>query len=302
MPPPDAEVRSVVARTGGARPIDDWAPRFFEVASSRHDRPDTVTIGLVPCDDEPVVAIRPGQFNMLWAFGVGEVPISVCAVPESDAPMLHTIRAVGASTRALCDLRVGEVIGVRGPFGTTWWTDELLADDTDHAAATTELLIVAGGLGLAPLRPAVVWAAEHRRQLGRVTVVIGATTPAGVVYAGEFDRWRASGVDVRVTVDRGDPWWDGSEGLVTSLLPGAVGDADRTVGLVCGPEIMMSRSAAVLTNLGVGPERIQVSLERNMECGTGLCGHCQLRSRFLCRDGPVVPWSDVADLLAIREL
>jgi len=263
-------------------------PTGYVVAARKQETPDTVTLMLRPAGN-PIEPPRPGQFTMLYAFGVGEVPVSVSGC--GGEALVQTIRAVGAVTRALCAAEPGDMIGVRGPFGTDWQV---------NGADGRDMVVVAGGIGLAPLRP-VLLAALARRQ-GRVVLLVGARSPGELIFPRELETWRRRGADVRVIVDQADVGWDGRVGLVTELIKEAVADPARTAAFVCGPEIMMRLSAQALADAGVPAGEIRVSLERNMRCGAALCGHCQLGPLLLCRDGPVVSYAEAAPLLAIREL
>ena len=261
------------------------------MAGRRDETPDTVTLDLQPVD-RPIPVCQPGQFTMLYAFGIGEVPVSVSGTGP-DAELAQTVRAVGAVTRALCAAGPGRLLGVRGPYGTHW---------DAASAAGGDLLIVAGGIGLAPLRGALVTALQHRDRYRRIVVQIGARTPAELVFARELAQWRRGGAEVEVTVDRPADGWTGHVGVVTQLLRRATVDPGRTTALVCGPEIMMRLTARELLALGVPAARVRISLERNMRCGVAECGHCQLGPLLLCRDGPVVGYPVAAPLLAVREL
>jgi NAD(P)H-flavin reductase len=227
---------------------------------------------------------------MLTSFGVGEVAISISSAPAEEGPIEHTVRDVGAVTRALCAAPVGSVIGVRGPFGHDWEIGTI-----DDAA---DVVVVAGGIGLAPLRGAIRDLVERRRRrAGRVFVLVGMRSPAQILFPDDLEAWRTAGIHVGVAVDVGAPGWDGSVGVVTVLVPQAPFEPAGAVALLCGPEIMMRFVARQLVDQGIDPSRIRVSLERNMQCGVGLCGHCQLGPLLLCRDGPVVPYGGVADEL-----
>jgi anaerobic sulfite reductase subunit B len=271
-------------------------PRFYRVASRREDTADTVTLELTE-PSEPVPAFAPGQFAMLSAFGVGEVPISVSGLGDNRGGralrLEHTLRTVGAVTRALHAAQPGSLIGVRGPFGTSW--------DVGSAAGR-DIVIVAGGIGLAPLRPVVLTALADRSRYGRIVLLVGARTPGDLLYAGELERWRRDGVEVAVTVDRADSSWSGEVGLVTALIEPAGLGPGSSVAFVCGPDVMMRFTADALAALGIPAERIRVSLERNMRCGVGWCGHCQLGPLLVCRDGPVVGYDRAAALMRVREL
>jgi NAD(P)H-flavin reductase len=268
-------------------------PRPFRVISVyRHSR-DTATLVLEPCDGVPL-PFEPGQFTMLGAFGRGEAPISVSGDPADPGRLEHTVRDVGGVTRVLASAGPGDVLTVRGPYGNSWQARD---------GAGGDLVIVAGGIGLAPLRSAILGVLARRAEFGRISLLYGARTPGERVFAGDLARWAADpdSLEVAVTVDRADPGWTGRVGVVTQLIPAARFGPERTLALVCGPEVMMRFVAAALMDAGVPAGRIRVSLERNMECGVGLCGHCQLREYFICTDGPVFSYSQVAGLLTVRE-
>lgn len=267
-------------------------PEVMQVARYRRDTYDTFSI-LLDVGERGGFGFEPGQFNMLYAFGVGEAPISICGDPGRSDRLWHTIREVGPVTRALGALRKGDTLGVRGPFGTAWPLGR---------AKGWDVVVVAGGIGLAPLRPAIYWALANRKQLGRVSIVYGARTPGDLLYAKELERWRARLDDVHVTVDRGDESWSGNTGVVTKLLSQVRFDSDRTMALLCGPEVMMRFANRELVRLGVPESEIYVSLERSMKCAVGTCGRCMLAAEFVCKNGPVFSHARVAPLLAVPEL
>lgn len=272
---------------------DPMVPRWFAVADRREETRDTVTLALEPVEGPPL-AFRAGQFAMLHAFGVGEVPISISGDPTRPGPLLHTIRDVGSVTRALARATPGTWIGVRGPYGAGWDVADAMGGD---------LIVIAGGIGLAPLRPALLEVASRRRDYARVTLLYGARSPGDILFSDDLTAWAARhDIAVEVTVDYGPPGWAGRVGLVTSLVSRAGFDPQRALALVCGPEVMMRYAAAALTARGVPAERIRLSMERHMKCGVGLCGHCQLRELMLCVDGPVVAYDRLAPLLEVREL
>lgn len=268
---------------------DPWLPRPYRVASRTAETSDSATLTLIPAG-ERLPEFRPGQFAMLYAHGVGEIPISVSAIP-GDGRLVHTIRAVGAVSRALHDAGPGTVMGVRGPFGTAWRLD-----------GDEDLLLVAGGIGLAPLRP-VLRHAVTRCSSRRVILIAGARTPADLLYQEELRALSdVDGIEVVLTVDRGGDGWAGRVGFVTEPLATHPLDPARTTALLCGPEPMMRFCARALLARGVPAEQIEVSLERNMQCGTGLCGHCQLGPLLVCRDGPVVGYPVAEPLFLVKEL
>ena len=272
---------------------DAMLPRPFRVVATRRDTRDTVTIELESLDGAGL-PFAAGQFTMLQAFGVGEVPISISGHPGRPGRLVHTVRDVGGATRALCEAREGDVLGVRGPYGKGWGVSDALGGD---------VLVVAGGIGLAPLRAAVLEVVEARRGFGRVNVLYGARTEDDVLFWGDLTTWSSEAdIEVAITVDSAATSWTGQVGLVTELIQGASFDPARTLALVCGPEVMMRYVGAELTARGVPSDRVRLSLERNMRCGVGLCGHCQLREYLLCVDGPVLSLEAVRPLLGVREL
>ncbi len=278
--------------TGGAAGLHDaMRPRPFRVVERRADTADTVTLALEPVTGPPMT-FAPGQFTMLGRLGAGEVPVSISGDPRG-GPLVHTIRDVGGVTHQLVGSDVGQVVDVRGPFGVGWRVEDGRAGD---------VVVVAGGIGLAPLRPTLLQLVAERDQFGRVALLYGARSPGERLFTDELELWREQGIDVDVVVDQGTPGWTGRVGLVTSLVPRADVDPARVLALVCGPEVMMRYVSQSLLDLGVAPERIRLSMERNMKCGVGLCGHCQLRHLFLCLDGPVLDYPTLAPLLAVREL
>ena len=267
------------------------APAPFRVAKRRRNTQDTWTLELEPLRGE-ALAPRPGQFTMLYAFGIGEVPISVSG--DVEGPLVHTVRAVGPVSRSICDSRPGAVLGVRGPFGSSWPVEE---------AEGADVVVVAGGIGLAPLRPAVYEVLRKRDEYGEVAVLYGSRTPGDLLYTRELERWRGRfDLEVDVIVDSAEGGWLGAVGVVPKLVAHARFDPASAVALVCGPEIMMHFTARALLERGVLEDRIYLSLERNMRCGLGHCGHCQLGTTLICRDGPVYRYDEIERLTAVREL
>lgn len=273
---------------------DPMLPLPYRVVRKRRELADTYTLELAPGDGDLLAPYAPGQFNMLDVFGVGEIPISISSEATRPDRLVHTIRAVGATSRALCALRQGDWVGVRGPFGTAWPIEQALGRD---------VVVVAGGIGLAPLRPVVQHLLAARERYPQVVLLYGARTPQDILYGKDLQRWRErAALDVRVTVDRATGVWQGPVGVVTRLISAAPVDPARTLAMVCGPEVMMRFTAAALVQRGVAPERIFVSMERNMACGIAHCGHCQYATSLICRDGPVYPYPRLRDLLPIPEV
>jgi len=251
-----------------------------------------LTLRLDPADGVPL-RFEPGQYTMLGILGIGEVPISISGDPHAPEVLQHTVRDVGGVTHALVHARPGALLDVRGPYGRGWSVLD---------GAGGDVVFVAGGIGLAPLRPALLDVIEHRARFGRVVVLYGTRSPSDLLYRAELDDWRAADIEVAVTVDYGPPRYSGRVGLVTALIPRAGFDPGRTLALVCGPEVMMRFAASALVARGVPADRVRLSMERNMKCGVGLCGHCQLRELFICIDGPVLPFAQLESLLQVRQL
>ncbi|KAA8964658.1 FAD/NAD(P)-binding protein [Mycobacterium sp.] len=270
------------------------APVPYRVRTRTVENVETATIHLEPIAQR-LAPPAPGQFMMLYAFGVGEIAMSVSNVPSGpDGALGHTIRSVGAVSAALHNAGPGTVVGVRGPFGTDW---DL------HSCAGRDLVVVAGGCGLAPLRPVLVQVLAERSRYGRVVLIAGARTPAQHLFADEAAEWaRNPALEVQRTVDTAAPGWPGRVGRVTEPLRALTLDPRRTTAMLCGPEPMMRFSAQTLLDKGVAAGDIRVSLERNMQCGIGWCGHCQLGPLLLCRDGPVVTYDVAGPLLRVKEL
>ena len=272
---------------------DPMVPTIARVLRRRRELADTWTLELETAD-RALLGFGPGQFNMLYLPGVGEVAISVSGDPAGARHLVHTIRDVGKVSGALTRLQPGMSLGVRGPFGSTWPVE---------AAVGRDVLVVAGGLGLAPLRPAIYRLLAERGRFGRIALLYGSRSPTDILYPRELERWRRRlDVQIEVTVDHAGLDWHGHIGVVTHLIPRAAFDPARTVALVCGPEVMMRFAALALHDAGVPDHAIHLSMERNMKCALGHCGRCQFGPVLVCRDGPVVSYARIGRLLAVQEL
>ena len=282
------------ARNGrdDGRPLtaDSLVPLPLRITRVRRETADVATLELTPAS---AFAFTAGQFNMLYVFGLGEVAISISGDPGEEGRLVHTVRAVGAVSSAITRLRRHQVIGVRGPYGSCWPVAESEGSD---------ILIVAGGLGLAPLRPVIYRVLAHRERYGRVVVLYGTRSPADIVYRRELEAWRRLDLDITVTVDHAEEDWRGNVGVVPAMIPRAPVDPDHAVAMVCGPEMMMRFTVDALRQRGLAMDRIFVSMERNMKCAIGLCGHCQFGHAFVCRDGPVFRYDRVAPFFDMREI
>ncbi len=268
---------------------DPWALDVFRVVQKVQESADVFSLEL---EREQDYQYAPGQFNMLYAFGKGEVPISISG-GASPNRFWHTIRSVGKITASLCVSGPDDLIHLRGPYGSAWPMPE---------AEGRDVVIVAGGIGLAPVRPVIQGILRSRSKYGEVTVLYGARTPDDLIYKNEIEDWKRGGdIDVKVTVDLASGDWDGSVGVVTKLFDQVSFHPADAVIMTCGPEIMMRYAAEGMLDRGVAPERIFVSMERNMKCAIGFCGHCMYGPNFICRDGPVFGYDRVRELLTIRE-
>jgi len=274
--------------------IDPMLPRPFRIERVRRELSDTFSWSLAPEDDADDFQFLPGQFNMLYQFGVGEVPVSISGDAADKGKLIHTIRAVGTVTDAMAKLKKDDVIGLRGPFGTPWPMEK---------AAGQDVLVITGGIGLAPLRPAIYHLLANRRKYGKIAILYGARTPKDMLYRHELEKWRSRfDISVEVTVDHAGHDWSGNVGVVPNLIGQADFDPLHTTALVCGPEVMIHFTIKALNKAGVKDKGIYVSMERNMKCAVGFCGHCQWGPNFVCKDGPVFQYNTIRKLFSVREI
>jgi NAD(P)H-flavin reductase len=284
----------VTAGTFAAGGADPMRPERYRIVRTRPETHDTFTMVLAPVEAGARCRFEPGQFNMLYLPGVGEAAISMSGDPAETRQVTHTVRAVGRVTKLLQGLKRGDEVGLRGPFGVPWPVG---------LARGHDVLLVAGGIGLAPLRPVVHHLLAHRERFGHVCLLFGARTPEDVLFQKDIETWRGRfDVSVEVSVDRADPSWRGRVGVVTTLIPHARVEPANTIAFICGPEIMMHYTLRELERREMAPTQAWVSMERNMKCGVGFCGHCQFGPLFVCRDGPVFRYDRVAALLPVREV
>lgn len=274
--------------------FDPMRPVPYRVQRIRQETNDTFTLQLAPTNGAGEFTFAPGQFNMLYVFGVGEIPISISGDPRAPQTLVHTTRAVGAVTRAMRKLKRGAALGVRGPFGSRWPVER---------AEGSDVVIVAGGIGLAPLRPALYHLMAAREKYGRIVLLYGARTPDDILFKRELQDWRSHlDLEVYVTVDRATDGWKGNVGVVTTLIPKAPFDPHSSIAFLCGPEVMMRFTIQELEKRGLRDENIFVSLERNMKCAVGFCGHCQFGPTFICKDGPVFRYDTIQSFFEKREV
>jgi NAD(P)H-flavin reductase len=272
---------------------DPMLPHPWLVRQVSKETRDTFTLTLEPANGDSGV-FEPGQFSMLWVFGVGELPISISGDPADTQRLVYTVRSVGRATDALIGRKPGDALGVRSPFGTGWPLQKARGKD---------VMVVAGGIGLAPLRGVIYHVLSHRQDYGRLTVLYGARSPQDLLYRKELTAWaKQPDTEVRSTVDFGGVRWRGNVGVVTTLFKRVRLQPERAVAMICGPEIMMRFVARELEEHGLSPSDLYLSMERNMKCAVGFCGHCQWGPHFICKDGPVFAYSRIRSLLDRHEL
>jgi NAD(P)H-flavin reductase len=276
--------------------MDTWMPAPARIIGTRDENSNTRTFTTEFVDEGIAETYRfaPGQFNMLYVPGVGEAAFSVSSDPAEPRRVEHTVRRVGSVTRCLWRINEGGVIGLRGPFGRGWPMEEM---------RDRHVVIVAGGIGIAPLRP-VVYALLHQPgYCKRLVLLYGCRTPEDRVYADQLEQWeRTDAIEVLVTVDNATGEWAGPVGVVTGLLRRIKVAAQETIVLVCGPKVLNRAAAWSFLQLHVPPDRVFVNLERNMNCGFARCGHCQYGGKFVCSDGPVFRFSDIANIFAKEDI
>ena len=273
---------------------DPMLPDLFQIEHIRRELSDTFTLTLAAQDGKTDFQFQPGQFNMLYQFGVGEVPISISGDPARSDRLIHTIRDVGSVTSAMAKLAKGDVIGLRGPYGKPWPVEDMEGQD---------IVIITGGIGLAPLRPAIYHILANRKKYGKVVLLYGARTPGDILYRKELEKWRGRfDMCVEVTVDNAGREWSGNVGVVPNLVSRARFDPLHTSAMVCGPEIMMNYAIKALNSADVANDQIYVSMERNMKCAVGFCGHCQYGHNFVCKDGPVFRFDRISKIFSVREV
>ncbi|MDR7484061.1 MAG: FAD/NAD(P)-binding protein [Armatimonadota bacterium] len=287
---------SAVAVGGSRRPdvAHPMVPHAAAITAVRPEAPGVATYTLQFRDPaiRGAYRFRPGQFNMLSLPGIGESAISISSDPLEPAALQHTVRVAGTVTQAIARLAPGDLIGVRGPYGTPWPVDRAMGQD---------LIIVAGGIGMAPLRPAIYHLIRHREQFGRIHLLIGARTPDDLLYPQEYEAWRRHDIEVIVTVDRADDTWKGRVGVVPILFYLLRPDPRRTMVFTCGPEIMMRFVIYEALARRIPKGSIYLSLERNMKCAVAFCGRCQYGPLFVCRDGPVLRYDRIEPFFGVEE-
>lgn len=267
---------------------DPYLPREAEILARTEECSGTFSLQLRLTDGEPY-RFEPGQFNMLYLFGCGEVPISVVSEDPAQNTLMHTVRAVGRITDGLSRLQVGDRLGLRGPYGRGWPMREARGHD---------IVVVTGGLGCAPSVSIIHHVLAHRDDYGRLSILQGVKHAEDLIWRSQYEVWAQRGdIEVLLSADVADPGWKGHVGLVTALFDRLKLRPGRSIAMLCGPEMMMRAAAGGLQRMGIEADDIHLSMERNMQCGVGHCGHCQMGPHFVCRDGPVFRWPQIRPLL-----
>ena len=273
---------------------DNWTPIPYVISGKRRENENLQTLTLAPAGERTISPIQPGQFTMLYAFGVGEIPISTSSILQSDSTLVHTIQDVGPVSKAINSLSIGDAIGVRGPFGTVWPVEEAKGKD---------VIIIAGGVGLCPLRPVIESICQERDQFGQINVLYGTRDPNNIIFHQDLISWQSDPtLNFQITVDHAFSQWRGNVGVVTHLMEKASFDPKNTIAFLCGPEVMIRFSVYSCLDAGVSENDIYVSMERNMKCAIGFCGHCQFGPYFVCKDGAVFSYDLVKPYLNVEEL
>jgi NAD(P)H-flavin reductase len=270
-------------------------PQLMKISKISWETEDVFTIEVEPGGKQAKpFNFKPGQFNMLYGFGTGEAAISISSDSSKSDSFLHTIHRVGYVTGFLSRLKKGDIMGVRGPFGSSWPVAE---------AEGKDVCIIAGGIGLAPLRPSIYHIFNNRKKYGKFDILYGARSPRDLLFRTELEQWgKKHNVNVEITVDRADSSWKGHVGVVTTIIDYAMLNPVNTIAMVCGPELMMKFCIDELLALGFPEDHVYLSMERNMKCAIGFCGHCQFGPNFICKDGPVFNYTRIKKLFDIEEL
>jgi len=280
--------QAIQSEFSGTLPTSPYVPRIGRIVDMKNFT-EQEKYYRFEFDDGKGVEYSAGQFMEVSVFGIGEAPISICSAPGKRSDLEMCIRAVGDVTHALHELEVGDVVGLRGPFGNGFDME---------AVAGKDLLFVAGGLGLAPCRSFILAALNEREKFGRVTILYGSRSPKDLLFRDDLKVWnKREDCEFMVTVDRGDDSWDGNVGVITTLFPKLERiDPANTVAFIIGPPIMFKFAVLEALAMGLRKTNIYCSLERRMKCGLGKCGHCQIRNVYVCQDGPIFSYAEVMRL------
>lgn len=271
---------------------DPLLPMQATIVDRKEEYCGCVTLYLT--SSQGIFSWSPGQFLMVTNSGRGEVPLSISGGDEGGEYICVTVDGVGPVTKGLCTQSIGQTVGIRGPYGHGWPLEFI---EGRH------LCIIAGGVGIAPLRPVIQRIAANQGADETLTILLGATFPSSLLYSDELDLLSSlPRIIVRTIVNERDSIWSGRIGMVTDLIESLSRNNPPDIFFLCGPEPMMTHAAIELVGRQVNPENIYLSLERSMHCGVGWCGSCQFGPLLLCRDGPIVSWAKAGDLLSIAEV
>jgi len=276
--------------------MDPYVPKLAEIVEKRHEAKNIYTYRLrfSAEEDQRDYSFKPGQFNMLYIYGVGEIPISISGDPSDKEGIDHIIRVVGTVSRAMEACEVGDSLGIRGPFGSEWPLEEAKGKD---------VLIVTGGLGCAPVMGAIHYILNRRKEFGALKILHGIKAPKDLIYRQKIEEWKQfPDTEVHLTSDESDKDWKFHIGVVTNLMEKINVDPANTIVMMCGPEIMMKFSIKEFKKRNIPAEQIYLSMERNMKCAMGFCGHCQYGPHFICRDGPILRYDQVQGIFPIKEV
>ena len=274
-------------------PPNPFIPQPAVIKDTKTESADvaTYTISLRDPGPQAAYAFKPGQYNMVSLPGIGEAPISISSSPNRHDAFEHTVRFVGRVTNAMAGLRVGDAVGIRGPFGRPWPVDAVKGKD---------VVVIVGGTGCACIKPAINILIDNRPEFKSATVLYGAKTPQDLLFANEFEYWQDRGVDVHLTVDKGRKLdWPFHTGVVTTLFDRLPAPKADSAALISGPEIMMRFCVVDLLKRGWPAESIYLSLERRMDCAVRMCGHCQIGPKYVCQDGPVFSYAEIEHIFGV---
>jgi NAD(P)H-flavin reductase len=271
-----------------------YVPDQAEVLERIQEASTIFTLRLRFTDSQVHAAYRfkPGQFNMVYLYGVGEVPLSIVSDPEDEHLLDHTVRILGRVTNGLAKLKAGDRVGIRGPFGRGWPLLESFGKD---------VVLVTGGLGCAPLVSVINYLVRRRERFGRLTIMQGVKHSNDLIWREQYEEWgRLPDTQVLLAADVGGPAWSWHVGPVTVLFDQVELRPERILVMMCGPEVMMRAAARILLERGVPEQALWLSMERNMQCAVGHCGHCQVGGKFVCKDGPVYCYPEIKELMGVR--
>ena len=271
-------------------PRDPYLPQVAQIIERRQETADIFTLGLRLSDEKVHQAyqFQPGQFNMLYLYGVGEVAISIASDPQNKELYYHTIHQVGSVTRGLAQLREGDYLGLRGPYGVGWPLQQAVGQD---------IVVITGGLGCAPSVSAIHYIVKRRAQFGKLMILQGVKHSHDLLFRQQYEQWsQLPNTQVWLAANQSGSHWPWLTGYVTQFIPNLQFDTERAVVMMCGPEAMMRAAIAPLIQIGLTDEKIYINMERNMECGLGHCGHCQFGGQFVCKNGPVFCYPVIKNL------